>query len=89
MEAGRHAFNPRSQELYSPKSVSLSMISKLTSLMASAVGWSSPNNVTSTTLSHVWYPHAMARVVGRENPYGAVSVSASSKEGESPPHTMT
>ena len=60
------------------------MISTLASLVASAAGWSFPNKVNRTTLSRVWSPRAMARIVVRETPYSAVSVAATDKEGVAP-----
>ena len=56
--------------------------------MAIVVGWSGLNKVARTVLNCAWDPHAMARVSGRETPYGAISVSVSANKGSVPPPAM-
>ena len=59
------------------------------SCMASAMGWYYYIRVNRTILSRAWYTYAMARVVGKDTPSGAVSVAASANEGVAPLTTMT
>ena len=89
MVAGRRAFNPWSQGLYSSNSFSLSRSFVLIPLMASAVEWSCPNKVTSTTLGRVWDPHAIFMLAGNETLSGAISMAASANEGVAPLPAMT
>ena len=89
IEADRCVFNSQSRRLYSSNSVSLSRSYLLMSLMASEVGFSCPNRLTSTTLSRAWAPCAMARLAGKETLSSAVSVAEYSNEGPVSAPAMT
>ena len=65
------------------------MIFTFTSFIASVMGGSGPNRVDRTNLTRACPPCAMDWVTGMETPSGAVSVSASAREGVLPPPGTT
>ena len=89
MDAGRIAYNPRSQGLYSSRSVSLFKISMFTSFIAIVVGGVGPKLGGQDHLQPRMGPRAMVRVSGRETLSGTISVATSDREGAAAPPAIT